>query len=82
MREKIIIIAAILANLALIAFALILTSKGHGSDARMAWLFLIPSVLSLLAILQMEDTETRRLKKQVRKASLRKELKELEAFVK
>lgn len=82
MKEKIIFSAALVANLALIAFALILMTKGHGSDARMAWLFLIPSVLSILALISTDDLETRRLKKQVRKASLRKELKELEAFVK
>lgn len=82
MSDKIIYFAAVLANLILIVVALYIATFSYGSDARLALLFAIPPALSLLAILQTGGIEERRLVKQVRKATLRKQLKELEDFLK
>lgn len=71
---------AMLANIALIIFIFILISTSYGSERFMALLLLLPPTLSILAIRKGGDKEERELKKRIRKANLRKELKELSEF--
>lgn len=82
MKDKIVLIAAILANLGMIVFISILMTRSYGDDSKIAIILLIPPILSLLALWQSGDFEERRLRKLLRKASLRKQLKELEEFTK
>ncbi|MCB1783244.1 MAG: hypothetical protein KDI13_04555 [Alphaproteobacteria bacterium] len=70
----------VLANLILIGFILWMFATSYNSDRVLALLFLVPPVLSLMAISRGPDLEERRLINQVRKAQLRKELKELAEF--
>lgn len=71
---------AILANIVLIIFVFILISTSYGGERFMALLFLLPPILSILAIRKGGDKEERGLKKRIRKALLRKELKEISEF--
>lgn len=80
MKNKLIKYAAILANIAMIVFALFLFFKGRGGDSAMAILLILPPLFSLIALNIGPDLEERRLQTQVRKASLRKELKDLAEF--
>lgn len=82
MFDKIIYFSAVLTNVLLIVFALYIGMFEHGSDAKIALLFVIPPILSIVAISQNGGIEVRRLKCQVQKAELRKKLKELEDFTK
>lgn len=82
MFDKIIYFSAILTNLLLIVFALYIGMFERGSDAKIAFLFMIPPLLSIIAISQNGGIEVRRLKCLVQKAELKKKLKELEEFVK
>lgn len=80
MMDKVIFIAAILANIAMAVFAFYLSINAYGSDARMATLLAIPPILALIALFQGEGLEERRLKKKLRKAVLKKQLSELKDF--
>jgi len=80
MKNKLIKYAAILANLGMIVFALILITQSYSSEAFLAMFLLIPPILSITALYTGPDCEETRLAKQVRKASLRKELSALEEF--
>ncbi len=73
-------ILAVTANIALIILALVLFNDAHGSDRIVAALLLLPPILSLIALRRGPDKEERKLKSRLRKANLRKELKELEEF--
>lgn len=78
MMERIIRYAAYLANLVLIVAALIIMLKSYGGrDALMASLLTLPPILSLLALYTGPDGEERQLYRDVTKARLRKELKDL-----
>lgn len=72
---------SLLANLGMLVFALWLYAEAYGPEKNLALLLFIPPVLSILAIFREPDLEERRLQKQVRKAQLRKALKELAEFV-
>lgn len=78
MMEKLIRYAAYLANLVLIAAAFIIMLKSYGGrDALMASLLALPPILSLFALYSGPDLEERQLLREVTKARLRKELKDL-----
>jgi hypothetical protein len=78
MMERIIRYAAYLANLVLIASAFIIMLKSYGGrDALLAGLLSMPPILSLLALYMGPDAEERQLHRDVTKARLRKELKDL-----
>jgi len=80
MRTCIFYYLTVLANLALIIVALLLAAKAYGPEKFIALLFVIPPFLSLITIYKGGDREERSLKKRLRKAHLRKELKELKEF--
>lgn len=80
MRTCIMYYLTILANLALIVFVLLLAINATGNDKALAFLLLLPPFLSLITIYKGGDREERALKKRLRKAHLRKELKELKEF--
>lgn len=82
MFDRIIFFTAIVANSVLLAFAAYLSMTAYGSDARFALILFFPPLLSLAALVQTGGIEERRLRKQVRKASLKKQIKELEEFLK
>ena len=69
-----------LANIALILFAFSIFAKAYGPERFLALLFVIPPLLSLIAIRKCGDKEERALKARIRKAHLRKELNELKEF--
>lgn len=73
-------ILAVIANIGLIILALILMNDARGDDRIVAALLLLPPILSILAIRRGPDKEERKLQARIRKANLRKELKELEEF--
>lgn len=73
-------ILAVIANIALIILALVLLNEARGNDRLVAALLLLPPILSLIAIRRAPDKEERKLQARLRKANLRKELKELEEF--
>jgi hypothetical protein len=77
MMERVIRYAAYLANLVLIGSALILTLRSYGQSALLGSLLTLPPILSLLALYTGPDAEERQLLKDVTKARLRKELKDL-----
>lgn len=70
----------ILANIIMIIATLFIVANAYGDQARMALIFLIPPVLSLLALRKGGDKEERALKSRIRKANLRKELDDLKKF--
>lgn len=70
-------IAAYLANAVLIIGALILVLEARGMETYLAMLFLVPPVLSLIAIYNGPDIEERRLTRLLNKARMRKELEDL-----
>ena len=70
----------IFANLVVIAILLFMASQSYGADKWVALLFIIPPLLSVISLRKMGDSETRELKKRIRKANLRKELAELKDF--
>lgn len=80
MRQKIIHYAAILANVIMLGFALVLFTQSYGSQRGLPLLLCIPAILSLMTIFQGPDKEERSLIKRLRKANLRKELKSLSEF--
>ncbi len=70
-----------IANLVLIGVMLYLYSEAQGSkDAHVALLFIIPPMLSIIALGKGGDKEEKALKKRIHKAKLRKELDELKQF--
>jgi hypothetical protein len=78
MMERIIRYAAYLANLVLVASALIIMLKSYGGrDGLFAGLLTVPPILSLFALYYGPDAEERQLQRDVTKARLRKELKDL-----
>lgn len=82
MFDKILFFSAILTNLIMLGFALFIATFEHGSDARLALLLIVPPLLSIIALVQTGGIEERQLRKQVRKAALKKQLKDLEEFLK
>ncbi|MDH5721920.1 MAG: hypothetical protein OEY94_01185 [Alphaproteobacteria bacterium] len=70
----------ILANIGLLLFALFVFAQPYGSGRHFALLLAVPAILSLITIYKGGDREERILKKRLRKANLRKELKELKEF--
>lgn len=82
MTDKILFFAAIVSNTIMVAFALYLALFSYGNEGKLAVFLLIPPVLALAVIMRGEDREERKLRKAVRKATLRKQLKELEDFTK
>lgn len=82
MSDKIIFSLAVLANFIMLAFALYLMVFAYGNESRLALLLAAPPVLSLIALFNTGGIEERRMKTQLRKAQLRKQLKELEEFTK
>lgn len=80
MKHRILRYAAVLANLIMMICAAILFTETRGPEHLIALLLFIPPILSLLALYSGPDCEERRLQKQVRKATLRKQLKDLAEF--
>lgn len=76
----IIYMLALIANIIAIVVLVLIFSNTYGEEKNIALLFLIPPVLSVLAMRRGGDKEERQLKKRIRKAGLRKELKELSEF--
>ncbi len=70
----------LLANIGLILTVLFIVQETHGQERLLVALFLLPPVLSLIALRKGGDREERDLKKRIRKAELRKQLKDLEKF--
>ena len=70
----------ILVNCVMIGAILLLAADSYGDEAQIILLFLIPPVLSLIALYKGGDKEERALKKRIRKANLRKELEGLKEF--
>ena len=80
MQRKL-LLAANIANIAMIiAAAVIFFSTYRSSDKLLAALLFLPPVLSLFALCKGPDKEERELDQAVRKARLRKELKDLQEF--
>ena len=75
--DKLIRYAAYLGNLALAGVAVIVMITGYGRDVMYAMLLMVPPVLSFLALMCGPDLEEMRLRRQVNKAKLRKELEDL-----
>lgn len=75
--DRLLRIAAYLANAVLIIGASILVLEARGMETYLAMLFLIPPVLSLLVIYNGPDLEERRLSRLLNKARMRKELEGL-----
>ncbi len=71
---------AIISNIGLIIFAITILVQSYGIERFIALLLFLPPVLSLMALRRGGDKEERELKSRIRKAHLRKELKELEPF--
>lgn len=71
---------AMLANIGALAVLILIFSKTYGDEKYIALLFMLPPVLSIIALRKGGDKEERMMKKRIRKASLRKELKELSEF--
>ncbi|MFP4097583.1 MAG: hypothetical protein ACLFP8_01460 [Alphaproteobacteria bacterium] len=73
-------ILAYVANIAMIVFAAFIVKESYGDQQLLAMLFFIPPVLSIWALRKQGDREERDLKKRIRKAQLRKNLKSLSEF--
>lgn len=71
---------ALIANIIAIVVLVLIFSNTYGEEKNIALLFLIPPVLSVIAMRRGGDKEERQLKKRIRKAGLRKELKKLSEF--
>ncbi len=70
----------IIANIIVIGVLLFLAVTSYGNEKYIILLFLIPPVLSITTIAKMESKEDRMLKKRIKTARLRKELKDLSEF--
>ncbi len=76
--DRFIYFAAILASIAQIGLAVYLFAESRGgSDSFLALLLLLPPAISLIALHFSPDFEERRLTRKLRKAQLRRELKEM-----
>ena len=73
-------VIAYTSNILLIIFATFIVDSAHGTDRFLALLLLIPAFSSLLVFRKQGDREERDLRTRIRKAYLRKELKELSEF--
>ena len=71
--------AAYLANVVLLGAALILVLHNSGDTSLRASLLTVPAILSLFSLYFGPDAEERQLQRDVTKARLRKELKDLTA---
>jgi hypothetical protein len=69
--------AAYLSNIVLIASAMIMVLHNYGNDSLLASLLAVPPILSLFSLYFGPDAEERQLQRDVTKARLRKELKDL-----
>ncbi len=69
-----------IANLIMIAVVLFFATQAYGDEVFIILLFLIPPLLSVATIAKMGSKEDRKLKKRIKTARLRKELKELSEF--
>ncbi|MEZ0260733.1 MAG: hypothetical protein ACAH80_06970 [Alphaproteobacteria bacterium] len=80
MQRKLLLISATTANVIMIVVAAFTFFSMYGSrfEKLMAALLFVPPVLSLLALCKGPDKEERELSEAVRKARLRKELKDLQ----
>lgn len=79
MQRKLLLIAATAANVIMIVVAaFIFFNTYRGMDKLLASLLFVPPVLSILALCKGPDKEERELAEAVRKARLRKELKDLQ----
>jgi len=70
----------ILVNIIMIGVVLFFVTQARGDEAYIILMFLIPSLLSITTIAKMGSKEDRKLKKRIKTALLRKELKELSEF--
>ena len=75
--ERFLRYAAYLANVVLIGAALIMVLHNYGRDSLLAALLTVPPILSLFSLYVGPDAEERQLLRDVTKARLRKELKDL-----
>ncbi len=75
--DKIIYYVALLANVALLGFALYTFATGYGSDRFAALLLAVPAVFSLWALKLGPDCEERKLARDLNKARMKKELQDL-----
>ncbi len=73
-------ILAYIANIIMIVIACFALGNSYGADSFLAMLLFVPPALSILALKKQGDREERNLKKRIRKAHLRKELKALDEF--
>jgi len=73
-------ILAYIANIIVIVIACFALGNSYGNDSFLAMLLFVPPVLSIVALKKQGDREERDLKKRIRKAHLRKELKALGEF--
>ena len=71
--------AAYLSNVVLIGAAMIMVLHNYGNDSLLAGLLAVPPILSLFSLYFGPDAEERQLSRDVTKARLRKELKDLTA---
>jgi hypothetical protein len=69
--------AAYLANIVLIGSSMIMVLHNYGQDSLLASLLAVPPILSLFSLYFGPDAEERQLSRDVNKARLRKELKDL-----
>lgn len=75
---RLLTIAAVIANIALIIGALFIMVNAYGRETYIALLLLVPPVLSIIALRRGPDSEQRKLESAVAKARLRRELADLE----
>jgi cadmium resistance protein CadD (predicted permease) len=75
--DKLIYISTYLANIALILIACVFFTESYGSDRYLAFLLFIPPCLSLWSLYTGPDLEERKLRKQLNKAKMQKELEGL-----
>ncbi|MGB4056761.1 MAG: hypothetical protein WBK77_01615 [Alphaproteobacteria bacterium] len=76
--DRIVYYAALLINVVQLGFSVFLFVESYGrSDSLLAVLLILPPIISLMAIHFSPDFEERRLTRKLRKARLRRDLKEL-----
>ncbi len=78
MFDKILYVTTLLANAVLLLVLAALFFDAHGEESLLIALMAAVPVLSLVLLYKGPDREERRLRRQVNKARLRKELAELE----
>lgn len=75
--DRIFYYLAIVANIIALISVVFMMQNAYGREVFTLFLLALPPVLSLLALLRGSDLEERRLMRDVRKARLRAELKQL-----